>query len=134
MEQVSTCGDWNATIHRFPEIGEWLLLREDVQVGSHVYRAGTPIAKVSDHWLVGGCDQPVSENLDGRTCRAEYGGLSLHVVSVGSDGTVSHRRVGSHGAPECIPASRVISPPEQGRDKVYLAFGDQFYPLEYFGW
>lgn len=134
MQPIFIDSDLNAQLHRFPEMGEWLLLREDVQVGGDVYRAGTPIAKVHDRWYVSGSDQPVSENLDGRTCRAEYGGLSLHVVSVGPNGIVSHRRVGSDEAPESIPASRVISPPPQGRDRVYLAFGDQFYPLEYFGW
>ncbi len=134
MQPTSTYGDGNTTLQRFPERGDWLLLREDVQVGGDVYRAGTPITKVHNRWFVCGSDQPISDNFDGRTCRAEYGGLSLHVVSVGPDGKVSHRRVGSHEAPESIPASRVISPPQQGRDRVYLAFGDQFYPLEYFGW
>jgi hypothetical protein len=69
-----------------------------------------------------------------QVCRAEYGGLSLHVVSCTAHGTIYHRRVGSDEPPQSIPASRVISPPIRGRDRVYLAFGDQFYPLEYFGW
>jgi len=134
MQQVPTSNQAESDIHRFTDTGEWFLLREDAQVGGSLYRAGTPVSRVHNRWFVRGSAEPVDENLDGRVCRAEYGGLSLHVVSQSPDGSVKHWRIGSDEHPEQIPASRVISLPEPGRDKVYLAFGDQFYPLEYFGW
>jgi hypothetical protein len=58
----------------------------------------------------------------------------LHVVSRQADGSLVHMRVGSDEPVDGIPDSRVIAPPECGHDRVYLAFGDQFYPPEYFGW
>jgi hypothetical protein len=134
MQQVPTFHPVDTDVHPFVDKGEWFLLREDVEVDGVVYKAGTPVRRTLDRWFACGSRDPLSGSLDGRTCRAEYGGLSLHVVSCGADGVVSHRRIGSDEPPEIIPASRVISPPEQGRDKVYLSFGDQFYPLEYFGW
>jgi hypothetical protein len=72
--------------------------------------------------------------LDDRVCRTEYGGLSLYVLSRQLDGSLSLRRIGSEEAPQRVADTRVISPPECGHDRVYLAFGDQFYPLDYFGW
>jgi hypothetical protein len=42
--------------------------------------------------------------------------------------------MGSDDPVERVPISRIITPPEFGHDKLYLAFGDQFYPLDYFGW
>ena len=75
-----------------------------------------------------------SRSLDGRLCKTEYAGLSLHVLTRESDGSVVHRRIGSDDPVERVPISRIITPPEFGHDKLYLAFGDQFYPLDYFGW
>lgn len=134
MQHSPTVHTVDSNVHPFVDKGEWFLLREDVQVEGAVYKAGTPVNRMHDQWFVSGSSVPLSESLDGRTCRAEYGGLSLHVVSRGSDGMISHRRIGSDEPPEVIPASRVLSPPEHGRDRVYLVFGDQLYPLEYFGW
>ena len=116
------------------EGAEWFLLREDVEVGGAKYGAGTPVQRTHDQWYIQGSDTPLAAGLDGRLCRTQYGGLTLHVVSRGRDGQVFHRRIGSDEAQETIPASRVIAPPEYGHDRVYLAFGDQFYPLDYFGW
>lgn len=134
MLQISADNDVDVVISRLSDGGEWLLLREDVQLDGNVHKAGTPITKVSNRWFIGGSDEPLSEDLDALVCRAEYGGLSLHVVSCTAPGVVSHRRVGSDEPPEFISMSQIVSPPEPGRDKVYLAFGEQFYPLEYFGW
>lgn len=134
MQQVPATHQVENDLNRFSDVGEWFLLREDAQVGGSLFRAGTPVARVHNRWFLRGSDEPIAENLEGRVCRAEYGGLSLHVVSTGVDGVVTHWRIGSDEHPEPIPASRVISPPESGRNKIYLAFGDQFYPLEYFGW
>jgi hypothetical protein len=119
---------------RWSEGNEWFLLREDVEVAGTVYRAGTPVQRSHDRWFVQGCDDPLSIGLDGRLCQTRYGGLSLHVVSSDHEGIVSHRRIGSDEPVERIAPSRVVSPPEPGHDRVYLAFGDQFYPLDYFGW
>ena len=116
------------------ESGEWYILREDIDVGESRYRAGTPVRRLADGWLIHGIGRPLSMLLEGRVCRTEYGGLSLHVVSRQADGSLVHRRVGSDEPVDGIPDSRVIAPPECGHDRVYLAFGDQFYPPEYFGW
>jgi hypothetical protein len=113
---------------------EWYLLREDLSIGEARYRAGTPVRRLEQGWLVDGISDPVPTSLDGRICRTEYGGLSLHVISRQPDGSLAHRRIGSDDRLEGIADSRVISPPDHGHDRVYLAFGDQFYPLEYFGW
>ena len=121
-------------VMQWQEANEWFLLREDVEVGGARYQAGTPVQRCHDRWYVQGCDTPVASGLDGRLCQTQYGGLTLHVVSRDRDGVISHRRIGSDEVLETIPASRVISPPECGHDRVYLAFGDQFYPLDYFGW
>ena len=134
MMRVPTYDRVDYDTQRLPYEQEWFLLREDVEIAGHVYRAGTPVMKANNSWYVCGVDDPIPCSLDGRLCRTEYGGLSLHVVSRASDGGVSHRRVGSDDPAETIPVSRVLSPPDHGHDKVYLAFGDQFYPLEYFGW
>ncbi|MEY4669208.1 MAG: hypothetical protein RL518_1907 [Pseudomonadota bacterium] len=118
----------------YGEAGEWYLLREDVEIGENRCRAGTPVRRHTDGWLIQGLSSPVSVSLDERVCRTEYGGLSLHVLSREPDGSLLHRRIGSDDPLERVPDSRVISPPECGHDRVYLAFGDQFYPLNYFGW
>jgi hypothetical protein len=118
----------------YGEGGEWYLLREDLDIGENRCRAGTPVRRVAEGWIVQGLSAPVSIPLDGRVCRTEYGGLSLHVLSRHSDGSLAHRRIGSDDAPQQVADSRVIAPPECGHDRVYLAFGDQFYPLDYFGW
>jgi hypothetical protein len=112
----------------------WFLLREDVEFGGATYRAGTPVQRSHDRWYLHGCDSPLSAELQGLVCQSGYGGLALQVVRRDRDGMISHRRIGSDEVFEAIPASRVISPPAIGHDRVYLAFGDQFYPLEYFGW
>ena len=116
------------------EGNEWFLLREDVELAGTKYGAGTPVQRSHDRWYVQGCNTPLTAGLDGRLCQTRYGGLTLHVLSRDREGKVSHRRIGSDEIQENIPASRVISPPEYGHDRVYLAFGDQFYPLDYFGW
>lgn len=116
------------------EANQWFLLREDVELAGTRYPAGTPVQRCHDRWYVQGCDTPVGAGLDGRMCQTQYGGLTLHVVSRDREGVISHRRIGSDEGGETIPASRVLSPPEYGHDRVYLAFGDQFYPLDYFGW
>jgi len=118
----------------YGEGGDWYLLREDIDIGQARYRAGTPVRRLEQGWVVEGISDPVSTSLDGRVCRTEYGGLSLHVLSRQPDGSLVHRRIGSDDPLEGIADSRVISPPDHGHDRVYLAFGDQFYPLEYFGW
>lgn len=118
----------------YGEGGEWFLLREDVDIGADRCRAGTPVRRLSEGWFVQGISTPVLISLEGRVCRTEYGGLSLHVLSRDPNGSIAHRRIGSDEAPQGIADSRVISPPECGHDRVYLAFGDQFYPLDYFGW
>ncbi len=118
----------------YGEGGEWYLLREDVDIGDNRCRAGTPVRRLSEGWFVQGISFPVSMSLEGRVCRTEYGGLSLHVLSRQPDGSLAHQRIGSDEAFHRIADSRVISPPECGHDRVYLAFGDQFYPLDYFGW
>ena len=114
--------------------GEWYLLREDVEIGEGRCRAGTPVQRLPGGWRIQGIAAPVSISLDGRLCKTEYAGLSLHVLSRESDGSVVHRRMGSDDPVERVPISRIITPPEFGHDKLYLAFGDQFYPLDYFGW
>jgi len=116
------------------EGGEWYLLREDTEIGEHRCRAGTPVRRLVEGWFVQGLGAPVSMSLDGRICRTEYGGLSLHVLSRQSDGSLGHRRIGSDDPLQRVEDSHVFSPPECGHDRVYLAFGDQFYPLDYFGW
>ena len=118
----------------YGERGEWYLLREDLDIGENRCRAGTPVRRLAEGWFVQGVSTPVSISLDGRVCRTEYGGLSLHVISRRSDGSLVQRRVGSDDAPQGVADSRVMSPPEFGHDRLYLAFGDQFYPLDYFGW
>jgi hypothetical protein len=118
----------------YGEGGEWYLLREDIDIGENRCRAGTPVRRIAEGWAVQGLSVPVAVPLDGRVCRTEYGGLSLHVLSRHSNGCLAHRRIGSEDPLEEVPDSRVISPPECGHDRVFLAFGDQFYPLEYFGW
>ncbi len=118
----------------YGEGGEWYLLREDVDIGAIRCRAGTPVRRVGEGWFIQGVSDLVSTSLDSRVCRTEYGGLSLHVLSRQPDGSLTHRRIGSDDPLEGIEDSRVIAPPECGHDKVYLAFGDQFYPLDYFGW
>ena len=118
----------------YGERGEWYLLREDLDIGENRCRAGTPVRRLAEGWFVQGVSTPVSISLDGRVCRTEYGGLSLHVISRRSDGSLVQRRVGSDDAPQGVADSRVMSPPECGHDRLYLAFGDQFYPLDYFGW
>ncbi len=118
----------------YGDSGEWYLLREDIDIGENRCRAGTPVRRLVDGWFVQGIPTPVLTSLDDRVCRTEYGGLSLYVLSRQADGSLAHRRIGSDEAPQAIADSRVISPPECGHDRVYLAFGDQFYPLDYFGW
>ena len=118
----------------YGEGGEWYLLREDIHIGETRCRAGTPVRRLAEGWLIEGISTPVLVSLDGRVCRTEYGGLSLHVLSRDPNGSIVHRRIGSDDPMEGVVESRVISPPECGHDRLYLAFGDQFYPLDYFGW
>ena len=114
--------------------GTWYLIREDLDLDGRRFQAGTPILKVSNGWIIDGSNAVIARPLDKQVCRTEYAGLSLHLVSREDNGEIVHRRLGADGEPEKIPQSRVLSPPEVGRTKVYLAFGDQFYPLDYFGW
>ncbi|MEN9845266.1 MAG: hypothetical protein RIS36_413 [Pseudomonadota bacterium] len=118
----------------YDDSGEWYLLREDIDIGDNRCQAGTPVRRLVDGWFVQGIPAPVPISLDDRVCRTEYGGLSLYVLSRQLDGSLSLRRIGSEEAPQRVADTRVISPPECGHDRVYLAFGDQFYPLDYFGW
>lgn len=113
---------------------QWYLLRENITIDGVVYEAGKPVLKTSDGWRVGNKDVPSSACLEAHVCNTEYAGLSLHSVSRDQDGTIWHKRLGSDESPEAIPASRLLHPPDVGCTKLYLAFGDQFYPLDYFGW
>ncbi len=123
----------------FPSYGEshrgtWYLIREDVDLDGRLLKAGTPILKVPDGWVVEGSTVVTAQPLEKHACRTQYGGLSLYLINRDSQGAIVHRRVGSKGEPKRIPSTKVFSPPDFGHSKVYLAFGGKFYPLEYFGW
>jgi hypothetical protein len=113
---------------------QWYLLREDLEVNGVLYRAGTPVLKVGGGWCVNGVHPPQDLQLEDNVCKTEYAGLSLHLIARDEDGWLTHRRLGSRDVPERIALSRVLSPPNSDRGKLYLSFGDQFYPLEFFGW
>lgn len=134
MNAVFASNQSGGPLHGESHRGTWYLIREDMDLGGKHLQAGTPILKVSNGWIVDGSTAVIAQPLDKQVCRTEYAGLSLHIVSREADGGILHRRLGADGEAQRIPLSRVLSPPEVGRTKVYLAFGDQFYPLEYFGW
>lgn len=134
MGTASVEGESERTNLGIGETGRWFLMREDIEIDGVIYAAGTPVLKTPNGWFVQGEERPLTATLDKRVCRTEYAGLSLHVVTSDLQGVLSHRRLGASHAPEVLARSRVLSPPEPGVSKVYLAFGDQFYPLEYFGW
>lgn len=113
---------------------QWYLLREDLEVNGVLYRAGTPVLKADAGWCVNGALPPQDLQLDGKVCKTEYAGLSLHLIARDEDGWLTHRRLGSNQVPERIDPTRVLSPPSSDRSRLYLAFGDQFYPLDFFGW
>jgi hypothetical protein len=134
MGDISVEGESERVDRGFEQPGRWYLMREDLEIDGVSYGAGTPVRRTSSGWFVEGHDRPLTASLEKSVCRTEYAGLSLHVISHSTDGTLSQRRLGGSDESEVLPCSRVLSPPEPGTSRVYLAFGDQFYPLEYFGW
>ena len=114
--------------------GTWYLIREDIDLEGRRVPAGTPILKASNGWFIDGSAAVITQPFETNVCRPVYGGLSLYVIGRNADGEIVHRRLGSDGEPTSIPATQVLSPPEAGHAKVYLAFGGRFYPLDYFGW
>ncbi len=109
---------------------EWFLIRVDVAVNGQVLRAGTPIRRQGQRWILNGATEPLPIAMDDKVCKAEYIGLPLHLVFRELDGRLFHRKVGGNVSLQEIAPDKVVAPPMPGTSSVCVLYGDQLWPPE----